>query len=97
MRTKVFILLGVLFASTALYAQSDSMLFDTPNGVSEVIKHRFDSATFMRSFVRVQSEIDSIITTPILVPLPKDPGGGYTHEQHKNNYKQMYQETNYGL
>jgi len=91
MRTKVIILLGVLFASTAVYAQQDTMLFDTPNGVSEVINHRFSSAIFMRSFKRVKAEIDAVIAEPILVPVPKDPGGGYTHEQHKSNYKHMYQ------
>lgn len=25
------------------------------------------------------------------VPVPKDPGGGYTHEQHKRNYKAIYE------
>ena len=27
----------------------------------------------------------------VVVPIPKDPGGGYTHEQHKQNYKAIYQ------
>lgn len=27
----------------------------------------------------------------MVVPLPKDAGGGYTHEQHKKNYTNMYE------
>lgn len=27
----------------------------------------------------------------VVVPQPKDPGGGYTHEQHKRNYKAIYE------
>ncbi len=27
----------------------------------------------------------------VVVPLPKDPGGGYTHEQHKRNFRAIYQ------
>lgn len=26
----------------------------------------------------------------VIVPLPKDPGGGFTHEQHKRNYRAIY-------
>ena len=27
----------------------------------------------------------------VVMPTPKDPGGGYTHEQHKRNYKAIYE------
>ncbi|HIC36164.1 MAG TPA: alginate lyase, partial [Candidatus Marinimicrobia bacterium] len=36
-------------------------------------------------------KVDAIMTQPIDVPLPKDAGGGYTHEQHKRNYKSLYE------
>ncbi|MCL4152541.1 UNVERIFIED_CONTAM: hypothetical protein GTU68_025454, partial [Idotea baltica] len=36
------------------------------------------------------SKMDAIIAQPIIVPVPKDAGGGYTHEQHKRNYLAMY-------
>lgn len=26
----------------------------------------------------------------VVMPVPKDPGGGYTHEQHKRNYRAIY-------
>ncbi len=33
---------------------------------------------------------DNGIEEGITVPVPKDPGGGYTHEKHKRNYIEMY-------
>ena len=38
-------------------------------------------------------KVDAIMTQPIDVPLPKDAGGGYTHEQHKRNYKSLYESS----
>ena len=34
----------------------------------------------------VATEVDSALTQPIRVPMPKDLAGGYTHEQHKKNF-----------
>lgn len=46
---------------------------------------------FQRELERARNEVDTAIAAGIEVPLPKDPGGGYTHEQHKRNYKAIYQ------
>lgn len=45
---------------------------------------------FKATFIAVKSSVDEQIAQPIIVPLPKDGGGGYTHERHKKNYKLMY-------
>ena len=37
-----------------------------------------------------RSFVDAMMQQGIVVPVPKDPGGGYTHEQHKRNYKAIY-------
>lgn len=39
----------------------------------------------------LKTKIDAQIAAPIVVPLPKDAGGGYTHEQHKSNAKTIYE------
>lgn len=39
---------------------------------------------------RAQSFVDGMMADGVIVPQPKDPGGGYTHEQHKRNYKAIY-------
>ena len=42
------------------------------------------------SFKEIKEAADIAIDKGIVVPIPKDPGGGYTHEQHKRNYLAMY-------
>lgn len=39
------------------------------------------------SYNDVKKTADKALATPINVPAPADGGGGITHEQHKNNYK----------
>ncbi|PTQ08220.1 alginate lyase [Sphingomonas oleivorans] len=45
---------------------------------------------FARELQRMRAEVDAALRTGISVPIPKDPGGGLTHEQHKRNYKAIY-------
>lgn len=47
-----------------------------------------DSAPmFAREQQRTTRQLDAMIKRGIDVPVPKDPGGGCTHEQHKRNYQ----------
>jgi hypothetical protein len=39
---------------------------------------------------RARELVDGMIAQGVIVPVPKDPGGGYTHEQHKRNYRAIY-------
>lgn len=34
-----------------------------------------------------KANLDAFMAEGVVVPMPKDAGGGYTHEQHKRNYK----------
>lgn len=45
---------------------------------------------FSTAVERAQQKLDKQLTEPLLVPVPKDAGGGYTHEQHKRNYQSIY-------
>lgn len=45
---------------------------------------------FREAFLASKRSVDSSLHKPIAVPVPADAGGGYTHEQHKNNYQLMY-------
>jgi hypothetical protein len=38
------------------------------------------------SYAQVKKDADIALAAPIEVPVPKDAGGGYSHEQHKKNY-----------
>ncbi|MDF1549538.1 MAG: alginate lyase family protein [Bacteroidales bacterium] len=43
-----------------------------------------------KSIDKLKKNIDQEIQKSIDVPVPKDPAGGYTHNQHKQNYLNMY-------
>jgi oligo-alginate lyase len=40
---------------------------------------------------RARRDVDASIQAGINVPVPKDPGGGFTHEQHKRNYRVIFE------
>ncbi len=42
-----------------------------------------------QSYLSVKADADLVLALPIVVPVPKDGGGGFTHEQHKRNYTNM--------
>ncbi len=39
---------------------------------------------------RTRTQLDASIRDGVNVPVPKDPGGGATHEQHRRNYQAIY-------
>ena len=41
---------------------------------------------FDKTYRALQKTADKALASPIAVPVPKDPAGGYTHEQHTRNY-----------
>ncbi len=50
-----------------------------------------DDTLFACEQARSEAFLAEMMAEGIVIPTPKDPGGGYTHEQHKRNYKAMYQ------
>ena len=40
---------------------------------------------------RAKRDVDASIRAGVNVPVPKDPGGGFTHEQHKRNYRTIFE------
>lgn len=92
-----FALKSVLITS-ALLASSVSMANEHPNLVlsqSDVKAMRaattVQGSLFSNRFDEVKQQVDDQLELPITVPVPKDAGGGYTHERHKKNYLEMYQ------
>ena len=49
------------------------------------------SVEFAETLSALIAKIDAELNEPIVVPQPKDAGGGYTHEQHKKNAKSIYE------
>ncbi|WP_252738789.1 heparinase II/III family protein [Colwellia sp. D2M02] len=47
------------------------------------------SGKFKEQFIRTKAAADKQLMQAIIVPVPADGGGGYTHERHKENYTLM--------
>lgn len=45
---------------------------------------------FAAELARVRRDVDAAIHAGVNVPVPKDAGGGASHEQHKRNYTALY-------
>ena len=45
---------------------------------------------FQSAYSDLRATVDAQLLQDINVPVPKDGGGGYTHEVHKKNYQYMY-------
>ena len=45
---------------------------------------------FRAEMARAEAFVTDMMAQGVVVPVPKDPGGGYTHEQHKRNYRALY-------
>ncbi|MGB1450182.1 MAG: alginate lyase family protein [Marinirhabdus sp.] len=63
----------------------------TAQGVAEIKAHLGSAPIFDRTLAKVKKQVDAEIKKGIAVPVPKDMAGGYTHTQHKINYRTMQQ------
>ena len=45
---------------------------------------------FVAEVERARAQVEGSIEGGLNVPVPKDSGGGFTHEQHKRNYRTIY-------
>jgi oligo-alginate lyase len=52
-----------------------------------VVANTAQPALFAAEMKRSQRFVAEMMAAGVNVPLPKDAGGGYTHEQHKRNYR----------
>lgn len=46
---------------------------------------------FAAEVERATRDVDASISAGVVVPVPRDPGGGFTHEQHKRNYRVIFE------
>lgn len=86
-------LLMVVLTSEAFAQNSQQYprLILTPDGVASIKATLGNAPLLTSSFQETKQGTDALMSAGINVPVPKDAGGGFTHEQHKRNYKAMYQ------
>ena len=74
----------------------NSVASNTPNlvisyaDVPAMKKALLTEGSFADTFEQVKAKVDAQLTQAINIPVPKDSGGGFTHERHKKNYRLMY-------
>lgn len=99
---KIFLLhkkiISLILVGSIVFASHGSMasMSNKPVSHPRVLLNKSDVAfmadavkkypLFKAAFDSKKAHVDSFIGQKIDVPFPKDPGGGYTHEQHKKNY-----------
>ncbi|MGS2762841.1 heparinase II/III domain-containing protein [Sinomicrobium sp. M5D2P9] len=87
-------LLGMMFFALVLSAQSDSKnnprLLLSGDAAGAIGRETDNNPLLERSFRYAERKADAALRHPVEVPVPADPGGGYTHEKHKKNYTDMY-------
>lgn len=88
------ILITLLFGLSGLAvinAQNHPCLTLTHKDVADISRSKSNENLFTSTINAIKRRTDISVKTPMVVPLPKDAGGGYTHEQHKKNYTNMYE------
>ncbi len=83
----IFLIILIPFAN--LFGLEHPGLFLSPKGVKEIRASLGKYPNFDKSVNELKAIADQALKEKIEVPVPKDGGGGYTHEKHKNNYYEM--------
>ncbi|MBQ9549005.1 MAG: alginate lyase family protein [Bacteroidales bacterium] len=90
MRKVLILLSSLLLLAPALRAADHPNLLLTRRCVSEIRSVRGSLPLFDFSVNELLKEADAALERPLDVPVPRDGGGGPSHEQHKQNYYDMY-------
>ncbi len=90
-KTTVAFIQSLIFAllfsiSFNVFAQQHPSLILTKEGVRQIKSNLGKVPLFDASLADTKAEVDAEIKLGILLPVPKDFSGGYTHERHKKNY-----------
>lgn len=79
------ILLSMSAMATVVKAEPNLVL--TQQGVNEIKRSEQFPKLFATAYEDALQRVERSLAEGVVVPMPKDPGGGYTHERHKENYK----------
>ncbi|WP_217272051.1 alginate lyase family protein [Sphingopyxis sp. BSNA05] len=82
-------LIAVALWSAASSAAVAGQVESSPTGSAAAAQYY--SPLFKDELDRARTFVDQMMVAGVVVPVPSDPGGGYTHEQHKRNYKAIYE------
>lgn len=83
--------LAISFGCLLAKVQKHPCLILTDESIKSVKNELKYTGLLSSSINDIKFRIDGKLNDTIDVPIPKDAGGGYTHEQHKRNYTMMYE------
>jgi hypothetical protein len=83
---KSLAVLLLILMNFSLKAQEHPSLVLTKVGVRDIQSQLGKVPLFDASLADVKAEVDAEIALGILLPVPKDFSGGYSHERHKKNF-----------
>lgn len=89
---KMIITAQILCVSAIVFAQSNqhpAIFISSQDGLA-IKKNLAEYPLLNSSFKEAKKIADEALVEKMDVPVPKDPAGGYTHERHQKNYKEMY-------
>ena len=84
---KLLVISSIIFISTS-FASTHPNLFITNEEAKEIKDALGKYPLLDNAYNSTKSEIDKVITEKIVVPPPGE-AGGYEHEKHKQNYRDM--------
>ncbi|MBU3020565.1 heparinase II/III family protein [Aestuariibacter sp. A3R04] len=87
---KLFFVTAVVLVSTSASAQHPNLVI-TKTDVKAMQMATAKPGRFQTAYQSAKARFEAVLSAPMDVPVPKDGAGGYTHEQHKRNYQNMYQ------
>lgn len=76
----------IILSISVGYSQQHPGLLLTKESVVELRQGVEKFPLLKTSYLEAKAEVDVAMSRPISVPIPKDLPGGFTHEQHKNNF-----------
>jgi hypothetical protein len=88
---KLFLsLAGIMIFGIGSFAQQKHPnLILTQEGVQQIKTGLGKYPLLDKTFQEAKNAVDADVRQGVDVPVPKDPGGGYSHEKHKLNYQNM--------
>jgi hypothetical protein len=92
MKTRVlaFVLLGCLSLSVSAQKSAHPLLLLARDDVPALAQQREKLPLLRSAYDDARAYVDAVMQAPIAVPVPRDGGGGVTHEQHKRNYRTIH-------
>lgn len=85
-KARIVLIILLTFLHVNVKSQTHPSLVMTKQGVREMRAQLGKVPLFDASLADVKAEVDAEIVLGIIIPVPKDFSGGYTHERHKRNF-----------